>query len=87
MGKRNRSTSVPRRYGFIPTTKEIVNVERDEEFDKFYRRIKPTFIDKIDVKKEMDGFIRRKQHKRKDLIGKNLIASKMTKSLDQRRKV
>jgi hypothetical protein len=34
-----------------------MEIERDEDFDKFYKRIKPAHIEKIDVKKEMQEWV------------------------------
>eukprot|EP00347_Sterkiella_histriomuscorum_P003652 403363470 len=73
------------RYSFAPTTQEIMQIETTEEFNDFYKRIKPKHIDNINVKKDIDDYVRKKVETRKGLIGKNLVAQKMTKSLDIRR--
>lgn len=71
---------------FNPTTEEILQIERHEEFDKFYRRIKPQHIENIDIKKEIDNYVQQKIQRHSKLAGINMIASKLTQSVKIRSK-
>jgi len=41
--------------------------EKEEDFDQFYRRIKPRFMPKIDIAKEMEVFVKKKVEERRTL--------------------
>ncbi|CDW76378.1 UNKNOWN [Stylonychia lemnae] len=70
-------------YAFTPDTQEILQVEKLEDFNEFYKRIKPKYVDKINVKKDIDDYVDNKVKQRRKLIGKNLVAQKWTKSLER----
>ena len=53
----NYNANVKNRYSFNPTTSEIVAVETTEEFNDFYKRIKPKHVDTINIEKEMGEYV------------------------------
>lgn len=74
-------------FDFIPSTKEIKDVNSTLPFEQFYKGIKKEHCDPINIEKEMKYFVRRKIRQRNSLLGKNFISTKSTESFERKCKV
>jgi hypothetical protein len=55
-----------------------MNVSGNEDFNSFYKSIRSDHLSSINVKAEMERFVKRKKRQRRELLGKNIIATKLT---------
>jgi hypothetical protein len=47
---------------FLPNTTDIIDVESKEEFDVFYKKINEKHLADINIKKEMELFVKRRSN-------------------------
>ena len=79
--KQDYSKSLTRFYlKDVPSAEEINQVDEREDFSQFYKRITPTHLQTINVKKEMDKFVFKKLRAKKSILNRNSLAGKPTEN-------
>lgn len=63
---------------------DIIDFERAEEFDTFYKRIRQKHLNHINIEREMKIFVKKQTESKKNSLKRNIVISKLTKTFENK---